>query len=399
MKCMHSSSTVVLVAAFFASVAIAPAADKPKVPRVAFKKAQLDPRFRSEGVAVGDFNRDGKLDIAAGSVYYTAPDWQMHAIWEQPQEYDPHKYSNSFCNWAEDVNRDGWTDLIVVDFPGTPTWWFENPGTAGGPWKKHTCTPVTNNESPTFVDVDGDGQRDLVLGFSPDPQKPDGPQRQMGVARRQKDPYAVWSMKAISATEAPSTTKYSHGLGVGDINRDGTNDIVVPQGWWEGKAAESSEPWTFHPANLGAPCSHMFVFDFDGDGDNDVFSAAAHQLGIWWHEQTQTGWQTREISNYCSQTHAVCLADINGDGMPDIVTGKRWWAHGPNGDVNPGDPAVMVWFEFSRRDGKPQWIPHQFDHDSGVGTQFEVADVNADGLLDVVTSNKKGVYYFEQVRE
>ncbi|MBW8885561.1 MAG: VCBS repeat-containing protein, partial [Planctomycetia bacterium] len=43
--------------------------------------------------------------------------------------------------------------------------------------------------------------------------------------------------------------------------------------------------------------------------------------------------------------------------------------------------------------------PHQIDHDSGVGTQFEVADVNGDELLDVVTSNKKGVRYFEQVRQ
>ena len=51
------------------------------------------------------------------------------------------------------------------------------------------------------------------------------------------------------------------------------------------------------------------------------------------------------------------------------------------------------------KDGKPVWIPHEFDHDSGVGTQFEVADVNGDGLLDVVTSNKKGVNYFQQVRE
>jgi len=32
-----------------------------------------------------------------------------------------------------------------------------------------------------------------------------------------------------------------------------------------------------------------------------------------------------------------------------------------------------------------------------VGTQFEVRDVNGDGLLDVIISNKTGLYYFEQV--
>jgi hypothetical protein len=95
----------------------------------------------------------------------------------------------------------------------------------------------------------------------------------------------------------------------------------------------------------------------------------------------------------------MCLADINGDGLPDFVTGKRWWAHGPTGDPGSDQPAVMYWFELKREGGKPVWTPHQFDHDSGVGTQFEVADVNGDKLLDVVTANKKGAHYFEQVRK
>ncbi len=41
----------------------------------------------------------------------------------------------------------------------------------------------------------------------------------------------------------------------------------------------------------------MYVYDFDGDGDNDVLSRSAHQVGIWWHEQTPDGWKTHEIIN------------------------------------------------------------------------------------------------------
>ena len=37
---------------------------------VVFQKHQLDAAFRSEGVAVGDFNHDGKLDIAANNLWY-----------------------------------------------------------------------------------------------------------------------------------------------------------------------------------------------------------------------------------------------------------------------------------------------------------------------------------------
>lgn len=128
--------------------------------------------------------------------------------------------------------------------------------------------------------------------------------------------------------------------------------------------------------------------------------APAHQVGIWWHEQTEPGkFATHEIDNTFTQTHAMCFVDMNGDGLLDFVTGKRYWAHGPKGDINPGDPAVLYWYELTRQGGKPMWKPHQIDNDSGVGTQFEVRDISGDGLLDVAVSNKKGTFYFEQVRK
>jgi hypothetical protein len=384
-------------ATVFASLAAA-AADENSAAKISFQRTRLDGTFRSEGVAVGDFNRDGKLDVAAGSVYYAAPDWKMHSILDKPAEYNPLNYSNSFCNWAADLNNDGWTDLIVVDFPGKETWWFENPQTAGGPWKRHACVEVSNNETPAFLDVDGDGKRELVLGTAPDQQSFDGPDRQMVLARPASDPLALWRIQPISAKAAPGTTRYSHGLGVGDINGDGRNDVMVTQGWWEAPADQSASEWKFHPVNFGQPCADMHAYDFDGDGDNDVLTTSAHKFGIWWHEQSPEGWKTHEIDMSISETHSVWLVDINGDGLKDFVTGKRWWSHA-NREPGADMPAVMVWYELTRKNGRPVWIPHQFDHDSGVGTQFEVADVNGDGLLDVVTSNKKGTHYFQQVRK
>ncbi|HEY5312394.1 MAG TPA: VCBS repeat-containing protein [Pirellulales bacterium] len=362
----------------------------PAAGKITFKKRQLDAKFRSEGVAVGDFNHDGRLDIAANTVYYAAPNWEMHLVQEEARSYDPHKYSGSFCNFTDDLNADGWADLLVVDFPGKETWWFENPQTAAGPWKRHMCVPVTNNESPTYLDVDCDGRRELVFALEPG--------KLMATAKPASDPRAPWKITHISAPDSPGTDRYSHGLGVGDINGDGHSDVLIAQGWWQQPASPAELPWKFHPSALGEKCAQMYVYDFDGDGDNDVLSSSAHAIGIWWHEQTPDGWKTHEIDHSFSQSHALCLADINGDGLPDFVTGKRWWAHGPKGDVNPDQPAVMCWFELKREAGQPKWTKHQFDHDSGVGTQFEVVDVNADGLLDVVTSNKKGVYYFEQER-
>ena len=385
-------------------------------PQIRFQKHQLDTKFRSEGVAVGDFNQDGKMDIAAGFVWYEAPDWKLHTIVKTPPSagrdaalgvplhYKPKGYSNAFLNFAEDVNGDGWTNVICVDFPGTPTWWFENPKGSEGDWKKHLCTPVTNNESPDFLDLDGDGKRELIAGFSPDPEQSDGPDRQMAFIKPDADPYKEWHRHAVSAKAAPGTKRYSHGLGVGDVNKDGRNDIVVAAGWWEAPESLSDSQWKFHEAAFGEQggenrAAQMYVYDFDGDGDNDVLSSSPHAFGIWWHEQFPgNNWKTHEIDKSLSQTHGVCLADINGDGLMDFVTGKRWWAHGGN-DPGGDQPAVFFWFELQRKDGRPHWIRHQFDHDSGVGTQFQVADVNGDKLLDIVSSNKKGVYYFEQVRE
>jgi hypothetical protein len=159
----------------------------------------------------------------------------------------------------------------------------------------------------------------------------------------------------------------------------------------------------------------MLVYDVNGDGLPDIIASSAHGHGLWWFEQVKTDkgveWRKHEIMGApkagqeypagtlrpFSQLHALILADMNGDGVMDIVTGKRFWAHGPTGDADPSGPAMLCWFELRRLgDGKVEWIAHEIDNDSGVGTQFEVRDMNGDGRPDVVTSNKKGVYVFIQ---
>jgi hypothetical protein len=100
------------------------------------------------------------------------------------------------------------------------------------------------------------------------------------------------------------------------------------------------------------------------------------------------------------QTHALHFVDIDGDGQKDLVTGRRYWAHGPNGDDNPGDPAFLYWFKAKKdKMGFTTFDPQMVDDDSGIGTQFAVEDVNGDGLLDIVIANKKGVFLFLQSRE
>jgi hypothetical protein len=381
---MRSSAAACLAMACGVLVASAAGAEK-----IAFVKTQLDTAFRSEGVCVGDFNGDGRLDIAAGSVYYAAPDWKMHVFDSEARQFDPRQYSNSFCNFADDLNGDGRTDILVVDWPGKQTWWFEQPAQPSGAWKRYTCIEETNNESPAYLDLDGDGRRELLCASGD----------RYVIARRGDDPRKPWNLQILSESVPQWTGRYYHGLGAGDINGDGLADVMIPHGYWTAPREKSPGVWAFHPWNIQEKCAQMYAWDFDGDGDQDVLCSSAHAVGIWWYEQTPGGWVRHTIDDRFSQTHALCLADINGDGLPDFVTGKRWWAHGPTGDVDPNAPAVLYWYELQRRDGTAHWTAHQIDDDSGVGTQFEVTDVNGDGLLDVAIANKKGVYYFEQRRQ
>ena len=348
-----------------------------------FRRVRVDGAFRSEGLAVADFNRDGRLDIATGNVLYLGPDWKPQPMRATAKEYQPENYSEEFLCFAEDIDHDGWTDLIVVGFPGAGTRWMRNPGRAGGPWKEFPAIAKTGNESPAWVDADGDGRKELVFVS----------ESGMAMARPGADPQKPWPIKVIAG---PADPKPAHGLGVGDINGDGRPDIVCPEGWWEGPQNPARVPWIFHAAKLAeeAP-AQMLVLDLNGDGRADVVSSAAHRYGLWWYEQTAAGWIPHEIDRSVSQLHALHLADLNGDGRPDLVTGKRFWAH-REGDEGIDDPAVLCWYERGPENGRPAWIRHDIDFDSGVGLHFQIVDLDGDGLLDIVTSNKKGVFVFFQ---
>jgi hypothetical protein len=362
---------------------------------VQMTRVQLDAKFRAEGVAVADVDGDQKQDIIAGALWYRAPDWKPFEI-TAVKEYDGASgYSDSFCCFADDLNRDGRPDLIVVGFPGLPVRLYENPGPdkLGSHWKEYQAFPSCTNESPQYLDIDGDGRRELICGFEPE--------ERMAWFRPGANISDPWTCHPFSGPKAVGAQRYYHGLGLGDVNKDNRPDVIVPHGWYEAPEDRKSPDWKLHPISPSPPSAHLYVHDFDQDGDQDLLGSSAHDRGVWWYEQ-KTGaegkieWAQHEIDREHTQTHAMMLADLNKDGLPDFVTGKRFWAHGPRGDVDPDKPAVLLWYELGRKDGKPTWTRHVIDSDSGVGIQFEVTDVNGDSLQDIVVSNKKGVFYFEQ---
>jgi hypothetical protein len=425
---------LLLLAAIGLAVVLAPAPAAPPADEVniTWKKTVLDNRFRSEGVAVADVNKDGKIDVLNGEYWYEAPDWKPHEM----QPYMDHKdgltnYSRVFACWAEDLNGDGYPDLIVIPFPGEACYWLENPkgqtiDKDGKPihWKKHIIWHSACNETPVYEDLLGTGKRVLIMGWQPITKyiagadgrftiETTGSEGQMAYfTPNPKDPTALWIMHPISepsapGKEVPGTQRFSHGLGVGDINGDGRPDVMCTGGWWEQPAKpDGTTSWKFHPANLGDACANMFAYDMDGDGKADVLSTSAHKFGIWWYKQRGANergdpvFEKKDLfPKLVSETHAAHFKDIDGDGRPDLITGKRWWSHGKSEPGSDG-PAALYWFRNTKGpDGVAEFTPKLIDDDCGVGTQFEVADINGDGLLDVIVSNKKGVRVIVQQRE
>lgn len=364
---------------------------------VAWKRISIEAVFRSEGVTAFDVNKDGLIDVVNGEAWFQAPDWTRHEI-RPLGEYKPAEgYSHSFANFAYDFNNDGWTDFICIDFPGIPCYWFENPQGQSGHWKQHEIWHSAANESPQFADVTGDGKPELIIGSEPE--------EMIGYLEIPTGDavYKKWDFRQVNAEKIGSFAhRYYHGLGVGDVNNDGRKDIVIPHGFWQ-QPETLGGPWAFHPLTLGPgegnakTASDIHVEDLDGDGDNDIMLSSAHEIGVWWCENVggnaEPKFKGYVIDDKYSQTHALCFADIDGDGTRDLITGKRFYAHGPNGDPDPQGEVVMYWYGLKKTAGKPpSFEAHKIVEgiDTGIGTQFLVTDVNADGKLDIVLSNKKG---------
>jgi hypothetical protein len=353
-----------------------------------WRKVQLfhDP---NEACAVADFNKDGRPDISAGRNLFLAPDFTPRPLREVPEFGEDYLENNG--EHAVDVDGDGWIDLVAGSFMGREIYWYKNPGAKGLEygklWQKHLLQVAAQENEITFLrNFIGHDRPEFIVD-----------------SWNQKNPMTLWN---LGQTDGKFTLNplvlgavNGHGMGFGDINGDGREDILFRSGWYERPEGDpNSTPWKLHEDWLYEQAScPMIVTDLNGDGRNDVIWGSGHNYGLFWEEQLapingKTQWKEHVIDKSWSQAHALAWEDIDHDGQPDLITGKRIRAHSGR-DPGAAEPAAIYYYTWDR--AALAFTRHVIDEkDASTGLFIRVADLDGNGWQDLVMSGKTGTFIF-----
>jgi hypothetical protein len=353
-------------------------------------KVQLLAIDANEGVAVADYDNDGWLDVSAGRSWYRNPggDDALNAWVPRPLRIieDRGGYAHTNGEHAHDVDGDGWIDVVSNSFWLPEVHWYKNPGEQGLKrgqlWKQNLLfdSGQKTNELCQLIDIDA---------------ADDGKPEYFANQWNKNQPSIIWrqdeSGEYVGHTIGP---KSGHGIGFGDLNNDGRDDVIFGNGWYERPEGDPyAKPWTYHDQwSLSMSCP-MQVRDVNGDGKNDLIWGKGHDFGVFaWiskgiDDNGKFLYDEVKIDNSFSQAHALHFADLDGDGKDELITGKRVFGH--NGR-DPGANDTPVVMAYTWNDGFTNIEKHVLAESVGIGLHIRTADFDQDGDLDIVVPGKEG---------
>ena len=362
-------------------------------PATTFRKHTLAIGYPFASVVIGDFDKDGKKDVATAATEEVA--WfaggARNILWRKfPIAAQTPETGTLTCNELStaDVDDDGDIDLISHTGGTGHLVWFENPGTREGTWKRRLIDVLKSPHGTAVEDINRDGHPEIVAAQEGSivwysiPRKPaealPGNTANPGARTR-------WEQHSLATSGADGIL---HHLAFFDLNGDGRRDLCSAASsgnylaWWE-QPADPTLIWTRHLVKEVPGCAHLLPYDLNRDGKVDLVYAAGHKKGVYWLAGPDFKTEKPIDEDWLDNPHSPALEDLDGDGDIDFACAGRL-----NNRVG--------WWE---NDGKGAFTRHELDTEQA-GLDLRIVDLDVDGDMDLVLAgeNTKNLVWYENLR-